>query len=76
VCRQHPGLASGLAQVAVVIGKLAAQVQATLTFVQPGQYLSIRNLLAASLHREVGLPERDDLFLRVSVLDDEVAGVA
>lgn len=58
-----------------VIRKLAAQVQPTLLFVQPGQRLSLRNLLPARLHCEVGLPERDNLLLWIGVLDTQVAGV-
>lgn len=72
----HAGLVGRLAQVAIVIGKLAAQVQPALILVQPGQHLGLGNLLPARLDREVGLPERDDLFLRVGILDDQVAGVA
>ena len=66
--RQHTGLIGCLAQVTIVVGKLSAQIQPALIFVQPGQYLSLSNLLPAGLNGEVGLPERDDLLLGIGVL--------
>ena len=37
--------------------------------------LVVGQLLAAGLHRKIGLPKRDDFLARVRVLDDQVAGV-
>ena len=59
-----------------MVDKLAAEVQPALILVQLVQDLSFGDLLLADLDREVGLAERNNLLLRVGVLDDQIAGVA
>ncbi len=53
-----------------MVSELAAQIQPALILAQPGKDLGFGDLLPAGLNREVGLAERDDLFLRIGVLDD------
>lgn len=61
-------------QLAVVGGELRPDVETSLVLGEIGELVG--NLRPPCLHREIRLPERDDLFGRVGVLDDKVAGLA
>jgi len=52
-----------------------AQEESPLLFGQFSECARVAEFLTASLHREVGLTECDNLFGRIGVLHDEIAGV-
>lgn len=72
----HACFFGGSGQVAVVGADLSAQQQALFVFAELAEGLRVLQFLAAGLHGKVGLPGGDDVFVRVAVLHDQVAGIA
>ena len=73
---KHPGESRRCSQARVVGRHQIAKDETFLIFWQPGQRQLVSDLLATSLDGEIGLTEGNNRFVWISVLNDEVAGIA
>ena len=74
ICRDHTGIPGSFGKQLIPLLDIAAHDQSAAVFAQLVE--TVCHFLPIGLDGEIGLSQRDDLFARITVLHDQIAGVA